>query len=160
MSKLGVLYNLRAGPAHCCRSGSGWQCSTDYSLVTTANSWLSVILTSHNQGHSAAHPGGSESNNPPPVWIADCILSLKCKCVSIVICSRAVHGCPNTRTSTRKPGCMHILHHTECTRDNRIVTVRVRVCCHSVSCHPRPRRPLVADTSYAGILGRSLQFRR
>ena len=66
----------------------------------------SHIYTHYNQGHSAAHLRGSESNNPPPVWIADCILSLKCKCVSIVICSRGVHGCPNTHLQGNQVACI------------------------------------------------------
>ena len=113
MSKLGTIeFTGRPRPLL-----AAWvRLTMQYRLLVSNSIQLLVIRYTHiytvytnthyNQGNSAAHIGGSESNNRPPVRIADCILSFYCKCMSIVICSRAVHVCPNTHLQGNQVACI------------------------------------------------------
>ena len=106
MSKLGTLeFTGRPRPLL-----AAWvRLTMQYRLLVSNSIQLLVIRYTHiytvytlQQGNI----GGSESNNRPPVRIVDCILSFYCKCMSIVIYSRAVHGCPNAHLQGNQVACI------------------------------------------------------
>ena len=106
MSKLGTLeFTGRPRPLL-----PAWvRLTMQYRLLVSNSIQLLVIRYTHiytvytlQQGNI----GGSESNNRPPVRIVDCILSFYCKCMSIVIYSRAVHGCPNAHLQGNQVACI------------------------------------------------------
>lgn len=112
MSKLGTLeFTGRPRPLL-----AAWvRLTMQYRLLVSNNSQLLVIRYTHIYTVYTLQPGKQRSSHwwiweqqssSCSIWIADCILSFYCKCMSIVIYSRAVHGCPNAHLQGNQVACI------------------------------------------------------